>query len=255
MLDLNAVRLGTGAHPLRKNPTGDRDMCIMEAVSFFAGEPWSDRPNCACPVVSSFLRAWNDRLPEKQRDRLLVPSVWVPKLINSRQNPDIEAQRTCLLLDWLVRTYAPAWLDLVPSLADEAAILRGLPEIDIDPVSLNNTHISQSLNRVRLTAEKAQRDATAAAERARGSGSLFLPVSGAAHAVMSVTAGYATKDTVEGRIKTDMNWMAAGTAYAAAYIAALSRVDPSPTVETLQQSVLDLLDRMLAVGQRPLEDK
>ena len=252
-LDLNAVRLGTGAHPLRENPTGDRDMCIMEAVALFAGEPWSDRPECACPVVSAFLRAWNDRLPEEQRDRLLAPSVWVPKLINSRQNPDIEAQRTCLLLDWLVRTYAPAWLDLVPSLTDEAAILRGLPEIDT--VSLNNAHISQSLDQVRLTAEKAQRDATAAAEKARGSGSLFMSVSGAAHAVMSVTAGYATKGTVEGRIETGMNWMAAGIAYAAAYIAALSRVDPAPTVETLQQSVLDLLDRMLAVGQRPLEDK
>ena len=252
-LDLNAVRLGRGAHPLRENPTGDRDMCIMEAVALFAGEPWSDRPKCACPVVSGFLRLWNDRLPEKQRDRLLAPSVWVPKLINSRQNPDIEAQRTCLLLDWLVRTYAPAWLDLVPSLADEAAILRGLPEIDT--VSLNNAHIHQSLDQVRLTAEKAQRDATAAAEKARGSGSLFMPVSGTAHAVMSVTAGYATKDTVEGRIETGMNWRAAGIAYAAAYIAALSRVDPAPTVETLQQSVLDLLDRMLAVGQRPLEDK
>lgn len=36
--------------------------CVMEAVSYLAGEPWSDRPECVCPVIGQFLRSWNDSL-------------------------------------------------------------------------------------------------------------------------------------------------------------------------------------------------
>jgi hypothetical protein len=27
-------------------------LCVMEAVSYVAGEPWSDTPQCACPVIA-----------------------------------------------------------------------------------------------------------------------------------------------------------------------------------------------------------
>ena len=29
----------------------DEGMCVMEAVAYVAGEPWSDAPACACPVI------------------------------------------------------------------------------------------------------------------------------------------------------------------------------------------------------------
>ena len=38
----------------------DEGACLMEAVSYVAGEPWSDKPTCACPVLGAFLRTWND---------------------------------------------------------------------------------------------------------------------------------------------------------------------------------------------------
>ena len=30
-------------------------MCVMEAVAYVAGEPWSDHPKCACPVITAFM--------------------------------------------------------------------------------------------------------------------------------------------------------------------------------------------------------
>ena len=50
--------LGHGSHALLKDGA-----CVMEAVAYVAGEPWTDRPECACPVISVLLRRWNDDLP------------------------------------------------------------------------------------------------------------------------------------------------------------------------------------------------
>ena len=35
-----------------------------------AGEEFGDRPRCVDPVIGAFLRAFNDRLPDRQRQRL-----------------------------------------------------------------------------------------------------------------------------------------------------------------------------------------
>ena len=61
--------LSAGAHE-----TEHEGACVMEAVAYVAGEPWSDKPACACPVLGAFLRTWNDHLPtDADRDRLLRP--------------------------------------------------------------------------------------------------------------------------------------------------------------------------------------
>lgn len=64
-LDLDTLQLAFGGHD-----PGD-DMCVMEAVAYLAGEPWSDRPECASPVIGAFLRSWNDgsavTSPKEQR--------------------------------------------------------------------------------------------------------------------------------------------------------------------------------------------
>ena len=105
----------------------DEGACFMEAVSYVAGEPWSDTPACACPVLGAFMRAWNDDLPEADRARLLRPLVL--RLVGSRSTPEVEARRSWLAMDWLVRTNAPAWLQLVPALVPHADALMNLPPI------------------------------------------------------------------------------------------------------------------------------
>jgi hypothetical protein len=37
----------------------------MELASMIAGESFSDHPESACPVISSFLRAYNDRVNDE----------------------------------------------------------------------------------------------------------------------------------------------------------------------------------------------
>lgn len=121
MTDIQTLpALSSGAH---SGPTDG--MCIMEAVAFVAGEPWSDHPECACPVIGAFLRTWNDGLPDDERETLLKPLIL--RLVGTR-NPALEQRRATMAADWLMREHTPAWLRLA-GLTDHAAALASLPEI------------------------------------------------------------------------------------------------------------------------------
>lgn len=101
-------------------------MCVMEAVSYVAGEAWSDTPECACPVIGAFLRNWNDSLPDDDRNELLRDLI--PQLVGTRSTPEIEQRRATMAADWLIRTHTPAWLRLA-KLDAQADALANLPEI------------------------------------------------------------------------------------------------------------------------------
>jgi hypothetical protein len=59
------VRLEAGSHR-----TPDDGVCVVELASIIGGERFSDRPDCVCPVIGSFLRGWNDRAGYADRQRL-----------------------------------------------------------------------------------------------------------------------------------------------------------------------------------------
>ncbi|OYV95157.1 MAG: hypothetical protein B7Z68_07320, partial [Acidobacteria bacterium 21-70-11] len=100
----------------------------MEAVAYVAGEPWSDAPQCACPVITAFLVSWNDSLPsDPERDRLLKPLI--PRIVGTRSTPAVKERRRYMALDWMIRVYTPKWLDLIPTLGENAAALRDLDGI------------------------------------------------------------------------------------------------------------------------------
>jgi hypothetical protein len=104
----------------------DRGVCAMEAVAWLAGEKHSDRPTCACPVIASFMRRWNDRLPnDDDRNRYLRPLL--PLLVSTRSTRAAERRRAWMATDWTVRTQIPAALRLA-GLAELAAKLEALPE-------------------------------------------------------------------------------------------------------------------------------
>jgi hypothetical protein len=56
------VRLSRGRH---RSPKAG--VCVMELASMLAGEPFSDRPRCACPVIAAFLRRYNDGIDDLHR--------------------------------------------------------------------------------------------------------------------------------------------------------------------------------------------
>lgn len=242
-IDLSTVRFGKGQHP-PVTPTGDRDLCIMEAVAFVAGEPWSDAPSCASPVIAAFLRNWNDSLSDEDRDRLLPASVWVPRLVGSRGNEGIELRRAYLALDWLVRTYAPAFLGLVPSLRSHAEQIRNLPEVT-DAASA--TIAAATAANARAAAGTAAW-AAAGAAAATAAGDATWAAAGDAAGDAAGTAAWAASRAAAREAAAAASRAAAQDAAAAAARAAIGNAQTlQPTVDRLQASALDLLDRMLEV--------
>lgn len=120
---LDSTPLLAGAH------RSGNGYCAMELVAFLAGEPHSDKPACACPVLAAFVRSANDRANDTDRQAL---KLLLPVLIGSRSGQSIERKRAYLLADYAVRKWAPRSLRSVDMEA-EAATLEALePLIDGD---------------------------------------------------------------------------------------------------------------------------
>ncbi len=59
------TRLSQGKHT-----SPEEGACVMELASMLAGERFSDHPAWACPVIGSFLRAYNDPIDDLHRQDL-----------------------------------------------------------------------------------------------------------------------------------------------------------------------------------------
>ena len=101
-------------------------VCAMEAAAYIANEPWSDHPECVCPVIATFMRSWNDGLPDEERTSLLLPLI--AKTIGTRGSKALEERRSLMAADWLVRVHTVSWLRLA-KLDKQADLLASLPEI------------------------------------------------------------------------------------------------------------------------------
>ena len=169
----------------------------MEVVAHLAGERHSDRPACACPVLSAFARALNDRIStDADRTRLLGPAA--PLLVGSLDTSK-ELERVRLLVDLAVQRWFPAYLeiDVAPG---QAKAMRGL-----DAVSCT------------ATARAALNAATGAASYA----SYAAAAAAAADAAASYAADAAAADAASSASSSDA---------AACLIAILKGEDPRLTV-------------------------
>jgi len=115
--------LAKGSH----EPNNNNEMCLLEAVAWLAGEPWSDRPECCCPVLAAFGRSWNDALPASQRTALLAP--FAERLVGTRSTPEVQDARAFMAADWAVRVFTPVWLRAA-GLVGSAETLEALPVLD-----------------------------------------------------------------------------------------------------------------------------
>ena len=196
---LNELSLRSGSH------SPDSKMCVMEAVAYVSGEPWSDSPACVSPVLGAFMRAWNDALPsDAERDRLLKPLI--PRLVGTANGTDVETRRALMAADWFVRVHCPTWLRLA-GLTSQAESLEKLPEI---------TSMAQ-IPSVRGPLKAVRKDASAARDAARAAA--WAAAWDAASAAARDAAGDAARDAAKKRL--------------------------APTVTKLRASGFDLLERML----------
>jgi len=94
------------AHGPHATPEDGR--CAMEWVSYLAGEPHSDQPACVSPALRAFCVALNDGLEKHARQRLRP---YLARTIGTTHD-GLDEQRSWMAMDWLIRVYAPAWLEL-----------------------------------------------------------------------------------------------------------------------------------------------
>ena len=201
LAQVQAMDLSSGGH-------GDMSegMCVMEAVSYVAGEPWTDSPACACPVIATFLRNWNDSLPDDERNDLLKDLI--PRLVGTRSTAAIEQRRATMAADWLIREHTPAWLRLA-GLAAQADALSNLPEIAdfaqcpglMSTLQAVRSDAAAAWDAARAAAWDAARAAAGAAARAAA----WAAAGDAARAAARAAAGDAARDAARDALADTKN--------------------------------------------------
>jgi hypothetical protein len=76
----------------------------MELSSMLAGEPFSDRPECVCPVIAEFLRTYNDEVDEQRRRDLYD---YASQAVGTRAGNDVERLRANMCLRWWAQMDKP----------------------------------------------------------------------------------------------------------------------------------------------------
>lgn len=95
------VKLSKGKHI-----SPEDGACVMELASMLAGESFSDHPACACPVIASFLRAYNDSLDDERRQDLYA---YAAKIVGSRGSGAVQRARAERLAAWELELRRRRW--------------------------------------------------------------------------------------------------------------------------------------------------
>ena len=121
-----------GSHQSREH-----GLCVMEAAAWLAGEPHSDTPQCASPLVTRFAQRLNDRFGQNMRDSLRDR---LPLIVGSRGTPEVERRRNLELVYLLFSVRFAAVLEALAAaprvaefkdrLMSAAATLRALTRED-----------------------------------------------------------------------------------------------------------------------------
>src|SRR5947209_18486841 len=79
---------------------------VMELASMLAGEAFSDHPRCACPVIGSFLRAYNDTIDDDRRQDLYA---YASQIVGSRTTAAVTRTRGERLATWELELRRRRW--------------------------------------------------------------------------------------------------------------------------------------------------
>jgi hypothetical protein len=102
------IKLSKGKHS-----SAETGACVMELASMLAGEQFSDHPQTVCPMVGSFLRAYNDSIDEARRQDLYE---YASRVVGSRAHTDVEHARAEILMAWSAEMRMRRWSrSLVPA--------------------------------------------------------------------------------------------------------------------------------------------
>ena len=173
------INLSSGAH---KSPQDG--ICIMECVAYINGEEHSDKPACACPVITAFAIRTNDWMIDSERSQLLP---FVLRIAGSKATKEIERQRGYIAADYAVRVFAPIALR-ARSLEDLAKRMEECQPITDKDSSLAARNMARQ---VRVTAYAyAATVATAAADAAAADAAAYAAADAAAYAAAAAAENY-----------------------------------------------------------------
>jgi hypothetical protein len=204
-IDLTAITLARGSHPA---DCSDPEMCLFEAYNVITRDRHTDsRPPGVSGVLHQFGMSLNDVLPDDRRQELkrFLPN-GADRLAGTESDGKDET-RSYIALDWFIRTYTSAWLDL-GGLAAAAAALRDLRRIT------DNLAAAQTAGPVIRDARSDASAAWAAAWAAAGDAA--WAAAGAAAGDAAGAAAWAAAGAAAGDAAGDAAWAAAGAAARAA---------------------------------------
>ena len=232
---LEKLTLESGSHS-----DFEEGVCVMEAAAYIAGEKFSDHPTCVSEVIGSFMRSWNDGLPDNEaRDRLLKPLVSV--IIGTKTTEADDIRRSQMAVDWMVRVYTPGWMDLLPTGKEIAAKLRALPELKTNADCRDAQPLLDEASKIASAARSAAWIAARSAAWIAARSAAWSAARSAAWIAAWSAACSAARSAA---------WSAAWiAARSAAWSAARSAAESAlrETTEHLQASAQDLVRRMAAV--------
>ncbi len=99
------IKLSKGKHT-----SPDDGACVMELASMLAGEPFTDHPASVCPVIGSFLRAYNDSIDDARRQDLYA---YAADVVGSRTSADVQRLRAEHLTNWASQFQRRRWTRLL----------------------------------------------------------------------------------------------------------------------------------------------
>lgn len=98
---------------------------MVELASMLAGEPFSDQPASVCPVIASFLRAYNDSVGDSRRQDLYACAA---KVVNSAGDCRLQRERAERLKSWTLELQERRWTRVVPR---RLRLLTWMPELEV----------------------------------------------------------------------------------------------------------------------------
>jgi hypothetical protein len=224
-LDLDTLVLRSGTH------TSPSDgVSLMEAVSDFAGEPWSNSPSGTSPVIAAYARSLNDWLPDDERQRL---KAYIPRLVGTAE-PDLELRRAFACADAAVRVFAPLAFKAV-GLDEEAARLGVLAPVDRESAESAWSAADSAESAARLAASSSAWSATE---------SMRLAAESARSAALSVSSAARSAASSSGSAAESAARLAARSAESAQAAVRLT----GRSAESARSAAFELLDRLIAAA-------
>jgi hypothetical protein len=122
-VNYQTIRLSKGKHA-----SPEDGACVMELASMLAGESFSDHPASVCPVIGSFLRAYNDSVDNDRRQDLYA---YAAKVVGCRGSAAAQRARADRLVAWALQMQGRRWTRSFLPTRLRAIGLEREPRIDV----------------------------------------------------------------------------------------------------------------------------